>query len=215
MLYIREMSRVKKVRVVKKKSKVDQALSIAKRNRAQIKLSSEVVLGKTVTHTDPFNATPIVDMLNDGLSGGEDFKNKMRSLQLRGTIKRNVASTLIDDWRVDIVLDRNPQGIEVTPLLVYGTATPTIGEMKNHSLKKRFKLLRTLSGVFGEGGNGVGGVVINVYLKLNLVCVAKTTTTWTQAGLLTNAIYLIYWTSASANQPIPALKSRIMCDSGD
>ncbi len=203
-----DMSRFRKGRFKgKKQSKLDQAFNTSKANKKKLSVAIETQSSGIVTATDVFNATPIVDFIAPAGSG---FKTKLSSVQVKGTIKRDVASALIDDWRVDLVLDREPKGIEVTPLLVYGTATPTIAEYKNFNLKQRFKLLRSVSGLFGEGGTGVSGMIINWYVNLNLIAETGTENSFAQNAMTKNAIYLIYWTSAAANQPIPALKVRIM-----
>ncbi len=192
----------------KPKSKVNQALSIAKSNKKKLSSAIEFVQATAVTSTDAFNATPIVDLIT---GAGDGLKTMLKSAQVKGTVKRNASSALIDDWRIDLVLDREPNGTEITPLELYGTATPTIGAFKNIIFKRRFKILRTEMGHFDEGGTGNGGHEINWYIRLNLMAETKTTNSWSQANIQKNAIYLVYWTTASANQPIPALQSRLIC----
>ncbi len=210
------MSRVRRIQFrgkgvrafTKPRSKLDQAFSMAKRNKKLLASSVEVQAGTNVTSTDAFNATPIVDHIP---ATGSGLKTRMTSIQVKGTIKRNVSSALIDDWRVDLVLDRHPEGTEVTPLLVYGDATPVIGAFKNIIFKRRFKILRTMFGSFDEGGEGSGASIINWYVKLNLMAESSTANSFIQANIQKNAVYLIYWTTATANQPIPALFSRCIC----
>ncbi len=123
---------------------------------------------------------------------------------------------MIDDWRVDLVLDREPAGVAITPLLYLGSATPVIGAFKNHLFKKRYKILRSEFGHFDEGGTGVGGHEINWYVKLNLIAESKTASSFSNANIQKNALYLVYWTTASANHPIPVLRAKTNCmDSGD
>ncbi len=193
-------------KIHKKKSKADQALTIAKKVDKKQKRSVEYVLGKTTISTDAFNATPVDDHLTEGLAG-EDFKVRMTSLSIKGTIKRNTTSVLVDDYRIDVVLDKNPQGAVATALEVYGSATPVIGAHKNPLQKGRFKVLRSKFGVLDD--SGPSGVSINWYIKLNLMCVTKVSDNYAIANLLKNSIMLFYWTTASANQPIPALVTNI------
>ncbi len=192
----------------KPKSKLDQALSIAKSNKKRLRSAMEVATSASVTSTDAFSSTPVVDYIP---ASGEDLKTRMTSVMVKGTIKRNASSALIDDWRVDFVLDREPNGTEITPLLYLGTATPVIGELRNLTYKERFKILRSEFGSFDEGGNGVGSHAINWYVRLNLMAETKTVNSWTQTNIIKNAVYLVYWTTASANQPIPVLESRVIC----
>lgn len=192
----------------KPKSKVDQALSIAKSNKKKLSTVVEHSQAGTVTSTDVFNATPVVDLIP---ATGDGLKTRITSASVKGTIKRNVDSNLIDDWRVDLVLDRMPEGTEVTPLVLYGSATPPIGAFKNILYKERFKILRSEMGTFDESGNGKAGHIINWYVRLNLIAKSNTANSFTQAAIQNNAIYLIYWTTATANQPIPVFQSRLIC----
>ncbi len=191
----------------KPKSKVDQALSIAKSNKKKLSTVAEMQLTATVNAETAFNATPIIKYV---LPVGEGLKTLMTSVQCRGIIKRNVASDSIDDYRLDLVLDREPAGTEVTPLLVYGTANPELGDFKNINLLRRFKILRTMIGAFGESGNGVSHRVINWFVKLNLIAECKSAG-FSQANISKNAIYLIYWTTSGANQPTIKCQIRVHC----
>ncbi len=193
----------------KKKSKVDQALSIAKSNKSKLASAIEVVLGKATTAGDVFNSTPIVDYLSP-LTGMNGFKAKIRSVRVKGTIKQNLASALADDWRVDLVLDRRPDGAEVTPLELYGSATPSIGDFKNHNFKSRFRILRSAFGVFES--QGPTSATIDWYVKLNIITETVATGSWAIASVLKNAIFLVYWTTAVANQPIPRLETAVYAD---
>ncbi len=192
---------------LKPKSKVDQALSIAKSNKKKLSTVAEMQLTVTENAETAFNATPIVKYL---LPAGSDLKTMMTSVQLRGIIKRNVASDAIDDYRFDLVLDREPAGTAVTPLLVYGSASPELGDFKNINLLRRFKILRTMIGAFGESGNGVSHKVIEWFVKLNLIAECKSAG-FSQANITKNALYLIYWTTSGANQPTIKCQTRIHC----
>lgn len=192
----------------KPKSKVDQALSLAKSNKKKLGSIATIVSDIPFVLVTAFNATPIVTLIS---AAGDGERTRITSAVVKGTIKRDVASLLIDDWRVDLVLDREPQGTALTPLLYLATATPGIGEIRNLIFKERFKILRTESGVFGESGNGVSGHVINWYVKLSLIARTKTANNWGQAEIQNNALYLVYWTTATANQPVPAFHRRLNC----
>ncbi len=157
--------------------------------------------------TTVLDPTPIVTYF---IPRGTGTRTRITSVQVKGLIKRNVASALIDDWRVDLVLDREPAKTILSPLLCYTDATPSIGAFKNFLYKDRFKILRTQSGMFGEGGTGVSGVMINWYVKLNLICSTEVPDNYQQGAVLKNAIYLVYWTTSVANHPIPSLDYRII-----
>ena len=86
---------------------------------------------------------------------GQDVK--VKSVHIRGVVKQNLASALIDDYRIDIVLDRFPGLAANTPLLVYGDATPANFALKNFQNRKRFKILRSIRGHLSsnEGSNPI------------------------------------------------------------
>ncbi len=203
--------RVTRVLVEKKPTIGQEALNMAKRNKRNIKEISEVVLGIAVSKVGAFNATPNVTYVSDVPGNGTSCK--LRSIRVKGTIKRDVASLLIDDWRVDLVLDRLPGGSALTPLLYLGSATPTMGAFKNILMKKRYRILRTEFGHFDEGGNGKSAHEIDWYVKLNLIAKSKAIDDFTQGNIIANAIYLVYWTTAVANQPISALQTIVYIDS--
>ncbi len=186
-----------------------QALKLAKKVDKKQKRSLEYILGKTTTSTDPFNVTPVDDHLTEGIAG-QGMKTRITSVIIKGTIKRNVTSTIVDDYRIDLVLDRYPTGAKATPALVYGSATPVLGAHKNMNLKTRFKILRSRAGVLDDAGPS--GIYINWYVKLNLLCETKVVGNYAIANLVKNSIMLFYWTTAANNQPIPALVSQVIIE---
>lgn len=195
----------------KKMSYAKKALNMAKANKKMLSVGAEVTSNGSVHSTTAFNATPIVTLIQ---GEGNGTRTKLTSVQLKGTVKQDVSTTGdIQDYRVDLVLDRMPiSGENATPAMIYGSATPQIGELKNLLYKKRFKLLRTHIGVFPEGtaGNATGHV-LDWYVKLNLVQNTSAVGNWTNSDIQNNAILLVYWTTSTSNQPIPSLKTRLNC----
>lgn len=191
----------------RKVTTASKALSLATKLKTQMKTVGEQVRGTVKTSTDPFNSTPVVDLIE---ATGDGLRTRITSVQVQGTIKSNLTSALSDDYRIDLVLDRQPKGVKVTPLEVYGNATPAIGALKNLTYKERFKILKSKTGVFNKACMTVG-IPLNWYVKTNLISESATANSFTQANVQTNAIYLIYWTTAAANQPIPNLTSVLNC----
>ncbi len=204
----RRFKGAQRVRIVKKKSEGAQALALARRNTKKLKTVAEVIQATQETLSIALNATPIVQFFTPA---GTGFKTRYTSVQVRGTVKRDVASALIDDWRLDLVLDREPNNLLPTALLMYKTATPRIGNFKNELLKRRFKVLRSASGVFGESGNGLAGEYIDWYVKLNLIAETDNENTFNDTDMIKNSIVLVLWTTATANQPLVDILGRLTC----
>ncbi len=191
----------RKRRKPKKGSEGKQALAMAKSNKKKLAYSVEAVSTDTEVTTIS-NATPVVMYFTPS---GEGYKCKLTSCRLKGIIPH--ATTGID-WRVDVVLDRDPDGAAITPLLLYGDATPVITTFKNSNLKSRFKILRT---EFGESAIGAvqPATVFDWYIPLGLIAETKVVNNFQQANIQKNAVYLVYWTTAGADQWTPSMTFRI------
>ncbi len=185
-----------------------QALRLAKKNKRTLGVLAEVQQGTTLNAETAFNATPIVEFY---VAVGEGEKTLLKNITVRGLIKRNVASDLIDDYRVDLVLDRMPAGVKATVADIYGSANPELGDPPNNLQRLRYKILRTMMGAFGESGNGIAHRVINWNVRLNLVAQSKTANNFGQDQIQKNAVYLVYWTTAAANQPTMRCNGQLYC----
>lgn len=192
----------------KKVSTANKALKIAKQNKKQLRGVVEHRGALNSLVTTPFNATPIVKYI---APEGDGFVTLCKSVQVKGTIKQDPVSTVVDDYRIDLVLDREPNKTEITPLLFYGDATPDIGHFKNIIYNKRFKVLRTYTSGFDEANQGRSIDAINWYVRLNLVIESATLNSFVNTSVIKNAVYLIYWTSSTTNQPIPRISMRMIC----
>ncbi len=201
--------------VGKPKSVARRALNIAKSNKAVIKAHFEMKKQDLIETADTaLNATPQITMINIA-ADTEGLRITAKSLQIRFVVKQNLASAIIDDYRVDVVLDRRPNKVEITPLLYLGDATPSIEAFKAFGEKSRYKILRTWSGYLSssEGSNSFRKV--NAFIKLNLVQEAVTQDSMAQSTIIKNAIYLVKWTTATANQPTFGGETRLVFqDSG-
>ncbi len=192
----------------KKKGVASQALVLAKSNKSRLAGVVELQHTGTVNSETAFNVTPIVDYYP---AVGAGQKTQMKYLSIRGLIKRNVASDAIDDYRVDIILDRQPAGVKATVANIYGSANPELGDPLNVLHRTRYKLLRTMLGAFGESGNGVAARAINWKIPLNLIGTTKANGDFSQGNVLKNAVYIVYWTTSAANQPTMRCNGQIYC----
>ncbi len=195
----------------KPKSSAAQALALAKRNQRKIGSVIEMVENED-TYVAVMDPAPVIHFLN---LAGDGRRTRITSVAVKGLIRRNLASALVDDWRVDLVLDRTPigDGTLMTAQDLYGDALPEIGEFKSLANKERFKILRSAFGAFSDVS--VEHQVINWYVKLNLIALSDTDNSWTENGVIKNALYLVYYTTAVANHPIPALTTRVLCMDGN
>ncbi len=211
------MSRFRKKRevIVKKPlSKVDQALKLSKRNaktiREQVDLKvTDLVVTEIALAATPAAATYIVGNSVDG------NKVKVKSIQIKGVVKQNLTSALIDDYRLDLVMDRMPNKTIITPLLYLGDATPTVLAYKDFGSKGRYRIIKTWSGYLSspEGSNSFRK--INYFKSLNIMQTSETANTMSQASIIRNAFYLVMWTTASANQPTFEGNIRMVFQDGD
>ncbi len=182
-----------------KPSVAKQALNLAKSNKRKIGETADVTQTAFVrAHGSAMNATPVVVFLYP--TGGEGYSIKLKNYYIDFMIRDNVTSVLMDDWRVDIVLDMLPDGSNLTPLKYLGHATPTITHRKIIGGQSRFKILRSFAGCVNKT-SGNGFFHFNGKVPVNRMMVSNTGGDFAIAKITKNALFLVYWTTASANQP--------------
>ncbi len=187
-----------------KQPAAQKALSLARKNRRKLNEFVEIgYVAITSPVTGTLNATPAVTELQ--FSPEEGTKCMLKSVRVKGWIKQQTASLLLDDYRVDIVLDRSPRGALPTASDIYGVAAPTINVMKGTGDFRRFKILRTIRGILEKAeiaaGGASGSVLFDFYVKLNLVQLTQAPGNFAIANLTKNAVSIVLWTTATANQP--------------
>ncbi len=192
------------------RSVANRALRLAKANRRKLKSVTELSTSIEVDENITLNATAVTQYLQPpALSGGLKDEWTVTMLQVRGVIKQNLTSAIIDDYRVDYVMDRRPEGADVTALIVYGTATPSYEEYPDFDQRGRFKILKSFRGHFNSNDGVNSSRELNFDLRQNV----KQTSSSGQVtvdDLLTNAYYMISWTTATANQPTIVSKIRLL-----
>ncbi len=193
-------SRFSKKKPTKPLSKVDQALRLAKSNKKKIGETIEFKSSTSTISSAALNATPTVLYL--GAIGVAGFRATLKSFRIRGVFKQNLTSAIIDDYRMDLVLDRTPAKVIITPTLYLGAAAPILEEFKLFSVKGRYKILRTWKGYLNGDVGGKSFDMIDDYVRLNLVTETDTVNSLNQDEVIKNALYLVRWTTATANQPL-------------
>ncbi|WP_445779150.1 hypothetical protein [Shewanella sp.] len=125
---------------------------------------------------------------------------KQTLLKIRGNvlIEQNLSSASNDQWRFDIVLDRAPAGAVLNVAQAYGVANPRITRPLNYDQIKRYKLLYSRKGMFNEFVKTSS--MMNINVKLGLVAEANNNTP-SQANIMKNAVYILFWSNATTNKP--------------
>ncbi len=181
----------------RKISKVDQALRIARSNKRKIKEVQDVYINDDIRSSIAMNATPVVTEITPaGLTG---YKGTMKNIYIKGIISHVDASVLQDAFRVVLIKDTKPQGAVPTPLEVFNSNTPRCGAQKKVGAQTRFKILRSWFGTVNKYSNG--SFIIDDKVPLNFVVETKTAGNFAIANMVKNALSIMYWTTASANQP--------------
>ena len=181
----RTVGTVKAIRTARK------ALKIANKNIDMVNASVEA------DNLDlPLTAAPAVEYLQPA---GTRERCTYDSLTGRIWIRRAQASTDIDSWRCDIVLDRQPNGVVLDVLKVYDDATPQITALLNFNERDRYKIVKSYTGSFAINGNSVSRS-ISFKLKTGLIC-ESITNSFAQNEIQKNAYYLVYWTESTVNVP--------------
>ncbi len=190
----------------KKGTKLDQAFRMAKSNRKTLRSEVQYFKNDIDFASAALAATPTVTHINT-LTSITGPKGNMTSVQVRGRVDQNLASALNDDWRIDIVLDRQPNGALPTVLEIYGDATPDMWEYREMENKTRFKILRSFKGIFNESVKT--SEYIEAYIKLNMIAVSEATT-FGIGNFVKNSLVLVKWTTATANFPTFAGETRVV-----
>ncbi len=211
------MSRFRKktqnVTIKKPLTKAEEALKIAKGNRKAIRTQRDFKVGEEIVAQAALNATPTVRFLIQ--VNIEGTKVLVKSVQVKGIVKQNLTSALIDDYRVDLVMDRYPDKAAITPLLYLGSATPKVLAFKDFAEKARYRILKTWSGYLSSSEGSNSFRKINYFKSLNITKTSDTINSISQTSIIRNALYLVFWTTATANQPTFEFSYRQVLQDGE
>jgi len=196
------MAAGKLVLIKRKQGIASRALKIAKRNQKTLSRKRDMISALVNDVTSTMSSTPtIVDVTISVSSANthDGFNVFMKVLRIRGLVRQNLTSALADDYRIDVILDRFPEEALPLPLDIYGSATPSTIRQVIFSERNRFKILKSWRGLL-EPENNIGRH-ISADIKLNLKLETDTDGTFGFGNLTKNMIVMIFWTTASANQP--------------
>lgn len=174
----------------------------------KIRDSTEQIENSFSLASAAMNATPVV--LHMVPAGAEGLKAKLLSFEIHGVVKQDLTSAIIDDYRVDLVLDRHPNKIAETATIIYGSATPSNEEYVRINEGKRFKILRSWRGYLSSSEGSMSFRKIDAKIKLNVIVESLTSDTFTATSIIKNNLSLLHWTTATANQPTFQHKIRLV-----
>lgn len=167
----------------------------------------ELVNTDDLTNVKTLNATPQVFFMS--VTGGAGQSQHLNSLRIKGWVKANLTSALQDDYRIDFIVDKLPTATPVTPLEIYESATPTQYALIDFEKRKRFRILKSITGIFNSGGDVVTQRTFDHTIKLNFNQ-ENESSGFNQSAITKNALYWILWTTASANQPTCEFAYRVV-----
>jgi len=147
--------------------------------------------------TLPVDAVITVDYLEP-----DGNRERLTYSQIEGKvwIRQDIASIQHDSWRCDLVLDRQPNGVVLDLVKVYGNATPKITALLTFNERDRYKIVRSWQGSFNES-TGTGARSFSFTQKTGLIA-ESSAQTFTQALITKNAYYFVFWTESAAAPPI-------------
>lgn len=147
--------------------------------------------------TLPVGAVITVDYLEP-----DGNRERLTYSQIEGKvwIRQAQASIEHDSWRCDLVLDRQPNGVVLDLVKVYGDATPKITALLTFNERDRYKIVRSWQGSFSDD-SGTGARSFHFIQKTGLVA-ESSANTFTQALITKNAYYFVFWTESAVATPI-------------
>ena len=170
-----------------------KALKIAKAGRQMESLSySEDSLAMTAS-----NAPALLYIQPPTTEGS---KQTISYIEGRIFVRRNLTSAVIDTWRVDLVLDRQPAGVVLNYADLYNSdATPRPTALMDYDAQSRYKFVKSWSGAFGPQDNQFK--MINFKVRSGLKVEADSRIPY-QDSVNKNAYYLVWFTNAATNMPL-------------
>lgn len=188
----------RKIATKKTSNIAKKALKMAKGNRTfEVKSYSQTLTSMTG------GSSPDILYLEPPTSEGQT--QTIQNITAKIYIEKDILSTGVNRWRVDLVLDRQPNGVIFSPLLCYEDGTPTITTLTDYDNKNRFKIVKSYAG--GLGPDYIPKF-ININYKSGLVVDASAQPP-NQANVTKNAYYLVYWTPSGTNTPKVEYEIRI------
>ncbi len=175
-------------------------------NRIKQQIRKEPFINVNPVQNGTLDETAVITHqdLHGGLNSGnllDGITVFLKSVRIKGWFKSVGATNVVG--RLDLVLDRQPTpGTPATYDQIYypvvGAATSVNG-MMNPLHKTRFKLLASVRGAPLTNDGQV--FMFDRYVKMNHKVATQGDGSWTQAQQTKNAVLVVHWADANANQP--------------
>lgn len=191
-----------------KQSIAKKALKLARKNTRAINKVRELHFDDFDVSDTVMSSTPQVSYMEISPANLDGRDLTVLSIQVRGEVRQNLASALADNYRIDLVYDSMPTGANITPLEFYkNTTAPGINSFKDFELRKRFRIIRSWTGLMEQQANV--GRQFSFFKKVKLLMRNENEQSTSIASQSVGALYVIQWTTATANQPSTNIQVRI------
>lgn len=169
-----------------------QALRMAKSNRSYSSIAY------TLLDTMTGSKIPEITYIQppDNAGGGE--KQTIQDLEFNLIVKIG-AGNVDSNWRVDLVLDRMPTKAVLNLSDVYDDNTPECTALMSFDNRERYKICKSYQGFLSVAENNIHQI-LKFTVTSGLVAEADGTV-FSQANILKNAYYLVYWADAITGFP--------------
>lgn len=176
-----------------------RALRIARRAQNELQTQSNA-------NTQLLNVAPtITQLLITGDPNTQDLDYTFLKLDME--VRQDLASAVIDSYRIMVILDKNPNNALLTAIDVFEDVTPGITHYPDLKNKKRFTYLYDVRGSFEENNNV--SKQIRIRRKLRFTSRGSSRSSQVATSLVSNALYLFVYTTSTANQPTIIFSSEI------
>ncbi len=153
----------------------------------------------TITNLTPVTLDVIPNFTQLFIAGDLGLTTEIdyRSLNLDLEIRQDLMSQLIDDYRIMVILDRQPNRTQLTATDVFGQAQPNITMQVENVNQRRLQILFDQRGAFEQSNAVVRNMKIRRKLRFTGRSVGNSQVV---TSLETNALYIMMWTTATGAQ---------------
>lgn len=179
----------------------------------RMKVRDEIKQVDIVSANYAFFTTPVLTLINGMALGSDNFnrigrKVFMKSIQVRGSIRPSLTTTLAEYMRIALVYDRQPNGAapayaDIFQMTTQAGATSSTSEsLPNEANKNRFSIIKDFQydypGNVGPNQNTSPSQVINWFIPLKDSVTHYLGTTAAVASITTGSLYFVMVSRALA-----------------
>jgi len=167
------------------------AKSIDKRSYSSRQVGDSLNLG---INTDPVGIRYIQP------ANGKTQVSKIVSISGKMQILSDLTTVLHDPWRVDLVLDRQPNKTTIDPTDVYNLAYGYTTALRNYDNSDRYKIVKSWGNVLTP--DVISSRTINFKISSGLMVDGSEAGLYGIADLTKNAYYLLFRSDSTADPPL-------------